>query len=288
MTEGHRQELLHAIVDNWDRTFDPGSCLLQTGDAADATAYESIHYALALLETAERSRVGRAEAILGRILDRQAYLRRIASSTPVDPASLGMILLLVWHQHHRRLSTPLCQHVTETIRDTAGLACKDAVDTRGIFVLIAAGEMSFDSSLIHNGLARLRDLRLTPSPADDFAANLIALHAIENHVRHPDALVLTEKLLVRTWRQIAQRPSGNPLCLPNGLSPLAVLFSRITCGAARIDLPVRLSPRRKSGWLLSLIVNPRLPDDIAEKLTASSVPAGNVGAAGRATAALLA
>jgi hypothetical protein len=280
MTEARRQQLLHAIVDTWDRVFDSDCGLLRasgnTATGAVVAGYESLRYALALLETAERSRVGRAEAILHTVLDGVTRSLGQSSGKPdVAPEALtdvGMILLLVWHRHRRRLSAPLSQRLTGTIPAVALRIRENTPSARELFILLATGEMYFDDTLIRDALVRLPDLRpklrLMPSPANDFSANLIALYAIENHVRHPDALRHTKALLVHAWQQIAFRHRGAEAPAPP--APIAVLANRITFGAAGgAFLSAAGATCDCSDLLLSLVVNPWLPNEIADMLTAA-------------------
>ncbi|MDR1282970.1 MAG: hypothetical protein LBK99_19430 [Opitutaceae bacterium] len=268
MTEACRQQLLHAIVDFRDGQFDPGHGLLRTSGDAGGAGCESLHYALALLETAERSRVGRAEAILHTVIDNLIRSLRHPSGIPdVAPATLadaGMMLLLVWHRHHRRLSTPLSRRLAETIPEIALRIRKKTSSARDLFVLLATGKLCPDDTLIRDALARLPDLRpklrLTPFPADDFTENLIALHATENHVNHPETLAPVETLLVHAWEQITEYPD-NPPAPPLPL-PLAILRHRITFGATPLSLPTPLPVHHLPELLLSLVVSPRLPDAI--------------------------
>ncbi|AHF94391.1 hypothetical protein OPIT5_14260 [Opitutaceae bacterium TAV5] len=236
MTESRRQQLLHAIVDAWDHQFDPGTGLLPPPASLSCNLY----YALALLETAERSRMGRAEALV----------RRIASSQPPSAAhacgDIGVPLLLIWHRHHLRLSSSLQPLIIDTLRQTAS-APPDAANraipptpasAAAIFIQLAVAELTYDAPLLASALPRFQQLcdalengRAPAPPA--FADFLLILHTMENHLQSPGIAARLVPVLLRLW---------DTLDLSSSLrSPiLAILIERATPG------PVAAGPLEKS------------------------------------------
>ncbi|MET0263519.1 MAG: hypothetical protein ABW223_11515, partial [Rariglobus sp.] len=106
ITDEHRRNHLDRLVEAWDRIFDPEIVGLRHAGRKSPRGIappceESLHYALALLEMAERSRQGRAEAIIHRLVDGPA------------PAGFGALTLsLIWHRHRRRLPSALIEKIT--------------------------------------------------------------------------------------------------------------------------------------------------------------------------------
>lgn len=223
ITEEHRRHYLHQIVEAWDQVFDPGSGFLcpfgpEPRHARSAQTEgrhaqeESMHYALALLELAERSRQGRAEAIITRIID-----------LPEASASQGlaMTLLLIWHRHRRRLPRALLEKIVLTVVGSARriLAQKPGrsplppgTRINDLFVLLSVAKITDDEDLMSRAVEQLDRLQenfglagplLRAGDPDDAAAGLAGLHAIDNHISDPRVTERMEVLLSRFWREVA-------------------------------------------------------------------------------------
>lgn len=262
MIEARRQQLLHAIVDEWDSRFDPEVALLPP----PAAHSENLDYALALLETAERSRMGRAEALIRRVLDR----------LPGDET--GFPLLLIWHRHRRRLTPEVAGKIREAICRTAEkLARRDdarAVDRMAfakIFVSLASAEIEDDSRRLGQGRARLDSLAAETkdrATVPDAGMALAGLHAIATYVRDPHARWQAGRLLEKIWSDVAGR-------LPEtegegGL--LEAMIERASQGASR-HVP-EIGP---CAWeaLYACVMNVDAPSRVAVLLSAkAAAPAG--------------
>ncbi|EIP97974.1 hypothetical protein OpiT1DRAFT_02424 [Opitutaceae bacterium TAV1] len=273
MIEAHRRELLHAIVSAWDDVYDPGPGLLPSG-----SRYKSLCYALALLELAECSRLGRAEAIVARIIDTPGVPSRRIRRQDDERVSIGFTLSLLWHRHHRRLDPALRRRLSPTIVHMVGNIRKlPAGDLAEIFVLHTAAGLTGDDDLSNDVAVCLRD-RLHIAQRDRPAATgedsagrlreLLMLHAFENHLRHfAPARGAIEVLIDLAWRKIAHRLK-RPDDFHEDLA-LATLLDRATHGAVALRLPPETIDCDPVDLLFALVVIPRIPDETIAFLRAS-------------------
>lgn len=240
------------MADHGDRHFDPAAGLLRlpmTGyrnvhaEHLDETprhpVRESLSYALVLLELAERSRQGRAETILERVLSLQDsadpaaktfglwpyFLEEPVSSWPRPDFNWadfnGMTLLLVWHRHQRRLAPELAARLLAALRRAARCIRRRNVDLnytniaiKGTFVTLSTAEITRDEALLAYALDRLERLRDTVAATGAFAeynsptyaaVSLAGLHAIATYVESPRARGPLAPLLARFWAEISGR-----------------------------------------------------------------------------------
>ena len=200
---------------------------------------ESLYYALVLLELADRSLQGRAEAVIRRVIalqetgDPQAKTHGLWPYFLEDPVSSwpwpdfnwadfnGMTLLLIRQRHGRRLPAPLVGEIERAIMRAAICIRRRNVNLnytniaiKGTFVALSAAEMSGDGELLGYALDRLRRLRDAVMAAGGFAeynsptyaaVSLAGLHAIATYAEDSRARALVAPLIKRFWRDIAER-----------------------------------------------------------------------------------
>lgn len=182
------------MVEAWDRIFDPGIVGLRHNGTKSPRSpasgcEESLHYALALLEMAERSRQGRAEAIINRLLD-----------SPRPPAAGALTLSLIWHRHRRRLPASLIEKITVSLgkaahrirsSDTSSQPDHPSRAINEIFVLLSAARILDDEALRScaidrfDALAKLACLTARAprgAAARDLAVALAGLRAIDSYI----------------------------------------------------------------------------------------------------------
>lgn len=240
------------MADHGDRHFDPVTGLLRLPMAGYRNVHaehlddtprhplrESLAYALVLLELAERSRQGRAETIIDRVLALQETADRGAETFGLWPYFLeepvpawprpdfnwadfnGMMLLLVWHRHQRRLPADLAERIVAALRRAALCIRRRNVDLnytniaiKGTFVTLSTAEIARDEELLAYAIDRLERLRDTVAAAGAFAeynspayaaVSLSGLHAIATYVAAPRARELLAPLLARFWDDVASR-----------------------------------------------------------------------------------
>ncbi len=266
MNESRRRQLLQAMADHGDRHFDPSAGLLRLpmtnyrnvhAEHLDTTPRhplrESLYYALVLLELAERSRQGRAETILDRVLalqdtrDPEAKTFGLWPYFQEEPVAAwpwpdynwadfnGMTLLLIWHRHQRRLPVELAERLVTSLRRAALCIRRRNVDLnytniaiKGTFVTLSTAEITRDEELLTYAMDRLERLRDTVAATGAFAeynsptyaaVSLAGLHAIATYVASPRARELLAPLLARFWDDVASR-------FHSGLKELAGPHSR--------------------------------------------------------------
>ncbi|EIQ01805.1 hypothetical protein OpiT1DRAFT_00380 [Opitutaceae bacterium TAV1] len=269
MIEARRQQLLHRIVNAWDRVFDPATgCLPSPRTAGKSRCPEtlSLHYALALLETSETSRRGRAESVIARVLDRQVHAALIA------PLAL-MGLLLIWHRHRRRLMPDLQRRIKDRLLHD-GAACVPLptparMDEAVIiaWIQIAAAELGDDCERLESAVHQCMELRTVIFPGatpggeereagggDESGMALAGLHAMAAHIRHPGVLRLVARLRETLWEYVAGRLGAGLESAAGDSVVLAVLFER----TLQVEVPEFLPEADPVGLLHALIVDPGL------------------------------
>lgn len=261
MNEARRRFLLQRMAAHGDRCFDPseGLLLLPAGGYHAAHAghpvRESLYYALVLLELSDRSLQGRAEAIIRRVIALQEAADPGAKTCGLWPCFLeepartdfsradfnGMTLLLAWHRHGRRLPASLLKEMERAIARAAICIRRGNVDTgraniaiTGLFVILAAAELTGDAELFDHAMERLGRLRDTGRADGGFAedngpacvaANLAGLHAIVACVRDERAREAVAPLIERFWREVAGR------FRPEASEALGALIEKASRGA---------------------------------------------------------
>lgn len=252
MNETRRRRLLQAMADHGDRHFDPaaGMLLVPMGgyrnvhaehldDTPRHPVRESLYYALVLLELADRSLQGRAEAIIRRVIALQEagdpaaktyglwpyFAEAPVASWPWPDFNWadfnGMTLLLIWRRHGRRLSPESGAMIVEAIRRAALCIRRRNVDInytniaiKGTFVTLSAAEVTGDPELLAYAMERLEHLGEAVASAGGFAeynsptyaaVSLAGLHAIATYVEEARARVLVTPLIERFWRDVAGR-----------------------------------------------------------------------------------
>ncbi|AHF94068.1 hypothetical protein OPIT5_04425 [Opitutaceae bacterium TAV5] len=266
MTEAVRQSWLHVIVNTWDRAFDPGSgwlCLPGNSrrireHAGDGKEVESLYYALALLELADRPRQGRAEAIMARVMAWQK-----TTAIPQAARDLGMGLWLIRFRHRTRLPAELRQQLEEACLDAAHLAARTDATAASVFVQLAAAEPGHDDTGMRGLLEDLMRMVSTASPQET-ASLLVALHAIESNVRHPLVREQIGPLVVSAWREAARRFGRSGKDRPDAVT--TALAMRATQGLAGGAIVPEADQLR--ALLCVLAINLRLPDAFPETLAA--------------------
>ncbi|MFA6959198.1 MAG: hypothetical protein WC205_00425 [Opitutaceae bacterium] len=272
---------------------------------------ESLYYALVLLELADRSLQGRAEVIIRRLIALQEASDPEAKTFGLWPYFLedpvakwswpdfnwadfnAMTLLFIWHRHGRRLSASLATEIEQAIARAAICIRRRNVDLnytniaiKGTFVTLSAAEISGDADLHRYALDRLGRLRDTVLSAGGFveynsptyaAISLAGLHAIGTYVRDERARVLTEPLLERFWRDVAERfhPETMELAGPHarayttrlGEAPelLGSLIEKASRGSVVYPL---VEGREPFGALYACVVNVDAPADVVAALSA--------------------
>jgi hypothetical protein len=214
ITDEHRRNHLDRLVEAWDGIFDPEIVGLRHSGLKSPrnpppACEESLHYALALLEMAERSRQGRAEAIINRLVD------------PATPPGAGAPTLpLIWHRHRRRLPSALIEKIALNLVSSAtsirnldtkikSSAATDAINE--IFVLLTAARITGDESLRAHAIDRLN------TPADnhplaaraskdtavrDLAVALAGVRAIDTYIAEADSAALIQPALLHFQNEI--------------------------------------------------------------------------------------
>lgn len=277
MIEAHRRALLEEIVSIWDGMFDPFLGRLPLGSHR-----ESLCYALALLELAESSRMGRAELLIKQSLHfYRRPPRRMLLHT--ERMTIGFILSLIWLRHHPRLSPALRQYVEGAIVSMADDARRLSVDgLECVFLIITAIAVSGNNKSEDCLEARLagqfrvmREKTDAESSGDFFlpAWELIILHAFENHTRYHSPLrEMIEIRLGHAWRKIAcglKHPDASA-----GYPVLSLILTRATHGA----IPLRLSKadvcNYPSELLFGLVIIPRLPEGTPSLLPSPALVTG--------------
>lgn len=252
MNEFYRREYLQRMADHGDRHFEPEAGLLRLpmggyrnvhSEHLDETprhpVRESLAYALVLLELAERSLQGRAEAIIARVIglqdsgDPRAKTYGLWPYFQEEPVAKwpwpdfnwadfnAMTLLFVWHRHRRRLGAALVEKITEAIRRASVCIRRRNVDLnytniaiKGTFVTLSAAEVTGDAELLGYAMDRLGRLRETVMAAGGFveynsptyaAVSLAGLHAMDSYVRDERAHAPVAQLLERFWDDVADR-----------------------------------------------------------------------------------
>jgi hypothetical protein len=247
--ESHRQQYLRHMVSYGDLHFDPAQGLLKlpvngkrstiaenVGGGARYSVRESLDYALVLLERAERSLQGRAEAIISRVIDLQETGSLKEKTQGMWPRFLGepvevlpgdeviqtnlnvMTLLLIWHRHRRRLRPVLLDKIVQAI--TQATVCRQLSDSSnhanritGIFVLLSGAEITGDGDLLTHAIYQWERLsaammvdgkRSHNCSLRETALCIVGLHAIESYVRNERARAFTEPLLARLWIDVAE------------------------------------------------------------------------------------
>ncbi|CAM3009991.1 hypothetical protein [Rariglobus hedericola] len=214
ITDEHRRNHLDRLVEAWDGIFDPEIVGLRHSGLKSPrnpspACEESLHYALALLEMAERSRQGRAEAIINRLVD---------PSTP--PGTGALTLSLIWHRHRRRLPSALTEKIALNLEKSAtsirysDTNRKSAVPPEAIneiFVLLSAARILDDATLRTHAINRLNtpaDNRPLPARASkdvaarDLAVALAGFRAIDTYIAGADAASLIEPALLNFQNEI--------------------------------------------------------------------------------------
>lgn len=208
-------------------------------DSPRHPVHESLLYALVLLEMADRSLQGRAEAILAWVIDLQETSDPEAKTYGLWPYFMeepvpvwpwpdfnwadfnGTALLFIWHRHRRRLPRPLLARLVEALRRAAVCIRRRNVDLnytniaiKGTFVTLSTAEVTGDAELLAYALDRLERLRATVAAAGAFveynsptyaAISLTGLHAMETYVRDERARPAVASLLARFWSDVAGR-----------------------------------------------------------------------------------
>jgi len=246
ITDEHRRNHLDRLVEAWDRIFDPEIVGLRHADrksprSIDPACEESLHYALALLEMAERSRQGRAEVIINRLLE-----------APVLPGSAPLTLALIWHRHRRRLPSALIEKITSHLgaaakrirsinTDKNSPAPSDSINE--IFVLLTVARIFDDATLRSRAISHLDSLAGNSSPPPrasrdsavlDWATALAGLRAIDTYSQDSAIAAPMEAALQRFQNEslsILQKNTGKN----SGTDPLTLLVSSairgIQCGS---------------------------------------------------------
>lgn len=250
--ESQRQKYLHFMVEHGDRNFDPAAGLLwmskdtyrniHTEHLAATPRHpvrESLYYALVLLELAERSLQGRAETIIGRVIDLQEINDPDLRTHGLWPYFLeesvaewrcpdfnwadfnGMTLLLIRHRHRRRLSAALVARIDSAVARAAVCIRRRNVDLhytniaiKGTFVTLSIAEVAGDAELFAYAINRMERLHEAVEFAGGFgeynsptyaAVSLAGLHAMETYVRDERARAWAASLSRRLWRDVAER-----------------------------------------------------------------------------------
>lgn len=235
MSEFARRRGLQLIVDHGDERFDPDLGLLlparasSTADRGGALV-ESAHYALALLELAEFSRQGRAEAIIDRIIETDTSGKR------TEPF-LALALFSIRARHRRRLSVDLVGRLEAKAALSAGPGASmwvTAPQHPEAFVEVAA---AFAEAAVLGGTARrtrctarLRALNacLTGAKRDrevperDVAAALTAIYLAKAHFGDARLHGILDQSILGLWQHLLDAD----LCASLG-RPGAVPVSRL-------------------------------------------------------------
>lgn len=259
MTETRRQQLLHALVDTWDHQFDPITRLLP----APAGSSDNLHYALALLETAERSRMGRAEALTAHV---------IATWPPSSPAGFALPLFTIWQRHRARLSSALQIKIENSFKDTSALprqpaASPEPPSTNHLLkhadsIFVAVYQSPPQSA---KALARFNEFADTVEsihPGELFPPELIhllfSLHAIESCIQEPDITDRLSAVCHRLWNALEHLSSPRPLAAEM-LIERAALTSAHSISIEDFKRTLQQSPRDIPDILQSLVVSLNLP-----------------------------
>ena len=194
MLEHIRRKRVAEIVECGDRCFDPSSGLLHLPSDAAACPVSSsaeaavLCYALGLLELAERSRQGRAEAIIARAVRERPHPAREGGGT----VAAAMALLLIWHRHRRILPAGVSAAILRRLGRDAALAAEGGGfgegGTTGIPALslacavgVALEDAGMSAAAV-NGLARVRiNARSPSSDLEKRAFCLSCLYVVRTH-----------------------------------------------------------------------------------------------------------
>lgn len=174
MMEHIRRKRIVEIVECGDRCFAPSSGLLHLpeegagGPASSSAEAAVLCYALGLLELAERSRQGRAEAIIARAVgDCPA-----SSGGGVGMVAAGMTLLLIWHRHRRILSANVSGGILGRLGRDVPVAAEGGGIREGEMGGIPALSMAFavggaleDERMMASALDALARVRIAPCSA---------------------------------------------------------------------------------------------------------------------------
>lgn len=255
ITEARRRQYLHEVVEAWDAEFDPEVGVLlragaegrrAQGQATDGACAreESMHYAFALLELAERARQGRAEAIMSRVID---------LPSPPETEDVALALMLIWHRHRRRLPKILADKIASAIVGAADRIKN--IDTvyrasagpgamiNDLFVLLSAAKITDSDDWMARALDRLRELQkafgsTAPFPvkvgSDDVATGLAGLHAISSHISDERVSESVALLSSRFWQEVSLpfREADAPTRIVRADMP-ALLVEMASRGASR-------------------------------------------------------
>jgi|GEM_PF-1598504 len=325
MTETDRKRFLEAMTQYGDRHFDPALGMLRLpmetyrnvhtehlDDTARHPLRESIYYALVLLEMADRSMHGRAQRIIGEILALQETADPDARTfglwpyfqeEPVGRSPwpdfnwadfIAMPLALLWHRHRRHLAPELREAMVRAIHRAAQCIRRRDVDLhytniaiKGIFVTLAAAEITGDSGLLDYAAGRLSRLCERVEAAGTVneynspayaSLSLAGLHAVETYIRHGAARQKARSLIKRLWDQIARRfhPATRELAGPHARAYhlrfserpglLGLLMERATEGALRFG-----DRQNAFGPLYALVMNVKIPKTARRLLAGSSL-----------------
>jgi hypothetical protein len=199
---------------------------------------ESLYYALALLLIGGAENVARAADVVDRVIDAQEqsdpqhrlyglwhyYAEESVLTWPLPDTNWaafnGLTLLLIWHEAAALFTESLRAKMRDAIRRAAICVRRQNTDPhytnialKGVFVVMAAGELLDDSELSNYGRERMRLIAATFSGADSFneynsptyaAVSLTSLGAIQTMVRDEEVRGLALEIQHSFWRHVGR------------------------------------------------------------------------------------
>ncbi|HEY0255938.1 MAG TPA: hypothetical protein VGC39_00735, partial [Candidatus Methylacidiphilales bacterium] len=199
---------------------------------------ESLYYAVVLLLLGGDENLQRAGHIVDRIIDAQEqsdpqhalyglwhyYAEESVLTWPLPDTNWaafnGLTLLLIWHEAGAQFSDDLQTKIRQAIRRAATCVQRSNTDPhytnialKGAFVVMAAGELLDDATLIDYGMEKMRLIAATFRGADSFAeynsptyaaVSLTSLGAIQTVVRDEAFRILALEIQHSFWRHVGR------------------------------------------------------------------------------------
>ncbi|AHF94274.1 hypothetical protein OPIT5_10205 [Opitutaceae bacterium TAV5] len=236
MIESRKQQFLAALIGNRDQTFDPVSGLL---DPESCGVRESLFYALLLLEQGEHSRLGRAEAIIRRLLE--------DNKPACQDVWADFALFWIWSRQRRRLGRSLLrkipaelQKITATLRlrETGG-PLNRRLDPEKLLrqLLFLACAETMDPAE-KNGQATLPEFVAATEFQPGDVPSLIVVSCMFDLVRNSGARQRARRLARHCWSRLVDQieARGQHAHAPDRSSPdgfsdtIALLLEKGSCG----------------------------------------------------------